>query len=148
VHRVVDGAAVTPRVESLFERVGLDPRRRNQYPHEFSGGERQRLVIARALALEPEVLLCDEPVSSLDVSIQAQILSLLRRLQDDLGLSYLFISHDIRVVREVSTRVAVMRAGRFVEEGPVQGVLEAPQEPYTRQLLAACPRDPRHPRTL
>jgi ABC-type microcin C transport system duplicated ATPase subunit YejF len=148
VHRVVDRAAVTPRVESLLERVGLDPRRRNQYPHEFSGGERQRLVIARALALEPEVLLCDEPVSSLDVSIQAQILALLRRLQDDLGLSYLFISHDIRVVREVSTRVAVMHAGRFVEEGSVQAVLEAPQEPYTRQLLAACPRDPRHPRTL
>jgi peptide/nickel transport system ATP-binding protein len=143
VHRVVQAAAIPDRVTSLLERVGLDPRRHRQYPHEFSGGERQRLVIARALALEPEILLCDEPVSSLDVSIQAQILALLRRLQEDLGLSYLFISHDIRVIREVSSRVAVMRSGRFVEVGPVHDVLEAPQEPYTRQLLAACPRDPR-----
>jgi ABC-type glutathione transport system ATPase component len=142
VHRIVPGNAVEAQVGELLERVGLDPQRRRQYPHEFSGGERQRIVIARALAVQPEMLICDEPVSSLDMSIQAQILELLGRLQKDLGLSYLFISHDIRVIRQVSDEVAVMQNGRFVELGSVEQVLEDPQHDYTRSLLAACPKDP------
>ena len=143
VHSIVPSDAVADRVAELLRQVGLDPSRRGQFPHEFSGGERQRLVIARALAVEPQMLLCDEPVSSLDVSIQAQILDLLGRLQAELRLAYLFISHDIRVILQVCDRVAVMKDGRFVEVGPVHEVLHQPRHAYTQQLLACSPPDPR-----
>ncbi|MFD9397006.1 dipeptide ABC transporter ATP-binding protein [Streptomyces sp. NPDC060000] len=134
-----DEARVRGRVTGLLERVGLEPAHYDRYPHEFSGGQRQRVGIARALAADPRVIVCDEPVSALDVTTQAQVVALLGELQRELGLALVFVAHDLAVVRQVSDRVAVMRRGRVVEEGPADEVYESPRDPYTRQLLAAVP---------
>jgi peptide/nickel transport system ATP-binding protein len=128
------------RVERLCERVGLRRDALARYPHEFSGGQRQRIAIARALAVQPKLVVCDEPTSALDVSVQAQILNLLRELQHEMGLSYLFITHNIGVVEYIADQVAVMRAGRIVESGACAEVLGRPQQAYTAALLAAVPR--------
>lgn len=130
---------VTQRVDELLKTVGLSPSDGEKFPHEFSGGQRQRISIARALASEPEFLVCDEPTSALDVSVQAQVLNLMRRLQDELGLTYLFISHDMSVVRHMSDRIAVMYLGRIVEEGDTEVLFADPRHPYTQLLLRTIP---------
>ena len=135
-------ASLRTRAISLLQEVGLDASALNRFPHEFSGGQRQRINIARALALRPKLLILDEPVSALDVSVGAQIINLLRRLQHDLGLTYLFISHSMPLVRYLSTRIAVMEHGRLVETGEAVALCASPQQEYTRQLLAATPELP------
>jgi len=144
VHGIGTRRSRRETVRRLLDTVGFDPNFTNRYPHEFSGGQRQRIGIARALALNPKLIVCDEPVSALDVSIQAQILNLLKDLQRDFGLTYLFIAHDLAVVRAVSDRIAVMNRGRLVEIGDAEQVYTNPQDEYTKALLAAVPvPDPR-----
>jgi oligopeptide transport system ATP-binding protein len=144
IQKVASGKELRTRVEGLLDRVGLSPEHYNRFPHEFSGGQRQRIGIARALALEPKLVICDEPVSALDVSIQAQIVNLLDDLQDEMGLTYVFVAHDIGVVRHISDRIAVMNHGKIVETGDADQVCEHPRDDYTKKLLAAVPiADPR-----
>ena len=130
------------RVGELMTTVGLDPKLAGRLPHEFSGGQRQRVGIARALALKPDLIICDEPISSLDISIQAQIVNLLADIQAEFGLTYLFISHDLRMVRHLCDRVAVMNAGKIVEMAPADALFREPAHPYTRALLSSLPRRP------
>ncbi|MGQ0663653.1 MAG: ABC transporter ATP-binding protein [Pseudomonadota bacterium] len=139
-HGLVEPAEATAYVGLWLARVGLDAEFLGRYPHQFSGGQRQRIAVARALAMRPDVLICDEPVASLDVSIQAQVLNLFLRLRRELGLTCLFISHDLGVVRHVSDRVAIMYLGRIVESGPTQRVYAAPNHPYTQALLDSVPK--------
>ena len=147
LQRVASGSDLRRQVQELLERVGLSPEHYNRFPHEFSGGQRQRIGIARALALKPKLVICDEPVSALDVSIQAQIVNLLDDLQDEFGLAYLFVAHDIGVVRHISDRIAVMHDGKIVEQGSADQVCERPRDEYTKELLAAVPvPDPRESR--
>ncbi|MGK9169791.1 ABC transporter ATP-binding protein [Inquilinus limosus] len=147
IHGLAKGSELTDRVEWLFRRVGLAPELRHRHPHEFSGGQRQRICIARALSLSPKAIIADESVSALDVSVQAQVLDLLHELQADLGLAYLFISHDMAVVEQISHRVAVMYLGQIVETGTRRQIFEDPRHPYTKKLLQAVPiADPRRRR--
>ncbi|MCG3112136.1 MAG: ATP-binding cassette domain-containing protein [Candidatus Manganitrophus sp. SB1] len=139
-HRAKSSVEAEARVDQLLEQVGLPVEAKQRYPHEFSGGQRQRICIARALAVDPKVIVCDEPTSALDVSVQAQILNLLKELQERLGLAYLFITHNLSVVEYFAHEVAVMYLGRIVEYGPVEAVLNNPQHPYTRALLSAVPQ--------
>ena len=139
VHRIASKDEIDDKVVELLETVGLNPYFKNRYPHEFSGGQQQRIVIARALSLGPVFIVCDEPISALDVSIQAQIINLLEELQDRLGLTYLFISHDLRVVRHICQRVAVMHLGKIVEQGYTADVFANPLHPYTKALLSSVP---------
>ena len=138
-HKKVPRLELRPRVAELMRKVGLLPHTMKKYPHEFSGGQRQRIAIARALAVEPKLIIADEPVSALDVSIQAQIMNLMERLQAEKNLTYLFISHDLRAVRHLSDRVAVMYLGKIVELGDARTVLEKPLHPYTKALISAVP---------
>lgn len=147
VHGLATGDALRERVESLLVRCGLWAGAADRYPHEFSGGQRQRIGIARALALEPRLIVCDEPTSALDVSVQSQVLNLLSDLQDEFGLSYLFISHDMAVIHHICDRIAVMWKGKIVEEGDRDTIIHRPSHPYTQALLSAVPEcDPRRKR--
>ncbi|MBC02653.1 MAG: peptide ABC transporter substrate-binding protein [Phycisphaerae bacterium] len=147
VHGLADGEELREQVENLLERCGLWKQAADRYPHEFSGGQRQRIGIARALALQPRLIVCDEPTSALDVSIQSQILNLLADLQDEFGLSYLFISHDMAVIHHVCDRIAVMFNGKIVEIGERDRIINDPQHEYTKALLSAVPEpDPRRKR--
>jgi ABC-type oligopeptide transport system ATPase subunit len=152
IHGLGDRRARSERVAELFQLVGLDPAHLERYPHQFSGGQRQRIGLARALALNPSFLVLDEPVSALDVSVQAQVVNLLMDLQQTLKLTYLFVAHDLRLVQNICNRLAVMYLGRIVEIGPAASLFAAPQHPYTRALLSAIPVPepdrPRHRITL
>ena len=139
IHGLGNAAEQQAKVIAMLKRVGLSESDMQKYPHEFSGGQRQRIGIARALVLSPTVVVCDEPVSALDVSIQAQILLLLKELQAEMALSYLFISHDLRVVRHIADDIVVMHQGKVVEQGQIEAVYQRPQHPYTQNLLAAIP---------
>lgn len=139
IHKFGDKSQRKQRISSLLERVGLNEKHLNRYPHEFSGGQRQRIVIARALAVEPKLIICDEPVSALDVSIQAQIINLLEELQGSLGLTYLFIAHDLSVVRHISERIAVMYLGKIMEIADSEEIFKNTSHPYTKALIAAVP---------
>ena len=144
LHGVASGDELKQRVQTLLDRVGLSAEHYNRFPHEFSGGQRQRIGVARALSLEPKMIIADEPVSALDVSIQAQIINLLEDIQDEFGLTYVFVAHDLGVVRHVSDRIAVMYLGKIVELGPAEDVYNNPIHPYTVSLLSAVPiPDPR-----
>lgn len=144
IHGLAEGSSRDQQIKDLLERVGLNASHANRYPHEFSGGQLQRIEIARALAVDPDFIVCDEPVSALDVSVQAQILNLLEDLQDEFGISYLFIAHDLSVVEHIADRIAVMYLGNIVEIGTPEDLFSAPQHPYTEALLSAIPEpDPR-----
>ncbi len=148
LHLGLGKAEVTTRIKDLLQVVGLSPEHVNRYPHEFSGGQRQRVGIARALVLDPRVIVLDEPVSALDVSIQAGVVNLLKSLQDEMGIAYVFIAHDLSVVRHISDRVAVMYLGRIVEEGDREAIYDNPSHPYTQALISAVPvADPRRERS-
>jgi ABC-type oligopeptide transport system ATPase subunit len=140
IHTKMSRAERAERVRWLLEKVGLSARHVSRYPHEFSGGQRQRIGIARALATRPKIVIADEPVSALDVSVQAQVINLMQDLQEEFGLSYIFIAHDLSVVRHISTRIAVMSWGNIVEIGPAEDIYLHPQHPYSKTLLAAAPR--------
>ncbi|MFD1121083.1 ATP-binding cassette domain-containing protein [Methylophilus flavus] len=139
IHRIGTASEQKDMVSQILKKVGLQAEDAQKYPHQFSGGQRQRIGIARALILQPKLVVCDEPVSALDVSVQAQILLLLKQLQKEMGLSYLFITHDLRVVRHIADEVLVMQKGKVIEQGSVENIYNAPQQIYTQQLLSAIP---------